>query len=394
MKRFILLLLVLVLLIACSSHHVVRIENEQKGKLTSIYDLRISDSLQFRLDTETAPKSEYIQLYQDGSNVYLTLLNAYNNSIYIYDYKNNNFLERISFEKEGSDGILGIEGYYIKNMDSIYIYNKLLMEIVLADSAGSVKEHIPLGIRVQSDWTNHYPQFDFSTVCPLFEKSGKLIISGFTPFSIEKSFLENFRYTAYMDMNSKQVEFYHVYPMDLYGDVNWDDPFFMQIFYAISPDNKMVHSFPISHNLYINEFGSDAVATVYGGCNVASTISSIDWDLTKSQKIPTESLLIHYLEQDLYGAILYDSWRKVYYRFMQKGILNATTKNAINEKQIILILFDDKFNYLGEKNIGNGVNWYIPNAFVTEKGLNIQYIDQSDMEEEYLKFKIFTMSKI
>lgn len=394
MNRIILLLLVSVLIVSCSSHHIVRIENEQKGNLTSIYELFISDSVQYCLDIETAPKSSYMQIYEDSLNTYLTLLNSYNNSIYLYDNRNQKLVKRISYDKEGANGILGMGGYYIKNMDSIYIYNRPLLEILLTDSTGKVKEHISLR-SLDADWINTYPQYDLSSACPIFEKNGKLILTGFSPFAIKESLLNNFRYTAYIDIKSKQVEFHHTYPMNLYGDdMNWDDPVFMQMYCAISPDGNLIHSFPISHDLIINKFASDDSTVVYGGCNVASTISSIDWDLFKTQKTPTELVFLHYLKQDLYGAIIYDPWRKVYYRFMQKGILNASTKNSMDEKQIVLILFDDKFNYLGEKMIGNGKNWYISNAFVTDRGLNIQYLDQNDIEELYLNFKVFTIAKI
>lgn len=393
MNRFNLLLFISFCLVSCSSRHIIQIENEQKGKLNSIYELVISDSILYCLDDETASKSLYMQLYRDSLNEYLTLLNSYNNSIYVFDASSQEYIKRITFDKEGPNAVLNIGGFYIKNMDSIYIYNRPLVEILLADSTGKVREHIHLK-QTNTDWTNNYPQYDFTTSCPIYEKQGKLILTGFSPFAITESLLEKFRYTAYIDINSQQVEFYHAYPMALYGDnVNWDDPMFMQIFCAISPDNTLVHSFPISHDLYINKLGSNEVSKVYGGSNIANTISSIDWVMFEAQKTPTELVLLHYLKQDLYGAIIYDPWRKVYYRFMQKGIFNASTKNSMDEKNIVLIIFDEEFNYLGENMIGNGKNWYIPNTFVTEKGLNIQYIDESDIEEEYLKFKVFTMHK-
>lgn len=394
MNRIFFILSVSVFIMSCSSRHIVRIENEQKGNLAPLYELLISDSVQYCLDAETAPKSSYMQIYRDSLNDYLTLLNSYNNSIYIFDNSNQKLIKRISYDKEGANGILGMGGYYIRNMDSIYIYNRPLLEILLTDSTGKVKEHISLR-NLDIDWTNNYPQYDLSSVCPILEKNGKLILTGFSPFAIKESLLKKFHYTAYIDINSKQVEFYHKYPMNLYGDdMNWDDPVFMQVYCAISPADNLVHSFPISHNLIINKFGSDEETIVYGGCNSASTISSIDWELFTAQKTPTELVLLHYLKQDLYGAIIYDPWRKVYYRFMQKGISDASTKNSMDEKQIVLILFDDEFNYLGEKMIGNGKNWYIQNAFVTDKGLNIQYLDQNDIEEQYLKFKVFTIAKI
>ena len=63
------------------------------------------------------------------------------------------------------------------------------------------------------------------------------------------------------------------------------------------------------------------------------------------------------------------------------------------EKPIAVIIFDENFNYLGETVIGTGENWYWQNSFVTEEGLNIEYID-NDLEEKYLRFRIFVVQNL
>ena len=55
---------------------------------------------------------------------------------------------------------------------------------------------------------------------------------------------------------------------------------------------------------------------------------------------------------------------------------------------------DKEFLYLGEKLLGTGEKWNWKNSFVTEEGLNIEYIDSSDIEDSYMRFKILTPKEL
>lgn len=377
----------LIILSSCS-YNIVSSRNEHAGELKATYVLDISAEKRFPLDDYTAPKSAYMQVYQDSAGGrLLALLNSYRNSIYFYNYETGAFVQEVRFEKEGPNGILSLNGFYVKSMDSIYIYSKPKVELLLGDYKGHVKQHWSL-MGKGEDWYLSMPQYLPSTVCPIFEMNNHLILTGFSPFCIEEDDMKNFRFTACMDLDTEQIEFHHLYPMELFeGNANWDDPCFMKIYPCISADGNIIHSFPMSHHVYISKWNSDETRVVYAGSNTARTIQSIDWDYL-SQRTPRELILTHILRQDLYSAMLYDPWRKVYYRFMQQGIKGATTRNQLTEKPIIVIMMDEQFHYLGETALGTSdvCNWN--NSFVTEEGLNIEYIDRSDVDEQYMRFKI------
>lgn len=382
-----------ILFISCSNP-VISVKNEKVGKLNATCQLVVSSNKKFVLDDNTATRPPYIQILNNSSEKrILTFLNPHNNSIYFFDYENSTYLKKISYEKEGSNAILGMAGYYIKNPDSIYIYNRALIEVVLADSTGHVKERIPLRGKKQ-DWSNSHPQYILNTVCPFIEISGKLLLTGLSPFCLRSSLIDKFRFTACINLNNNQLEFHHIYPSDLYGvNANWDDPIFMQVYPTLSSSGELVHSFPVSHDLYISKWNSNSATKVYGGSNVAKTINSIDWDWI-SQATPREKVLINYLYQDLYAAILHDPWRKVYYRFMQQGLPDATANTKIGKKNIIVIIMDEQFKYLGETSIGKAKEWNWTNSFVTKEGLNIEFIDTEDTEEAFLNFKTFRIETI
>ncbi|MDR0395097.1 MAG: DUF4221 domain-containing protein [Tannerella sp.] len=375
-------------LLSCT--HVKEIKNRNKGKLTATHQLVINGEKKFLLDDNTATRPPYIQMFKDSSGVrMLTLLNPYNHSIYFYNYTETQFTESIRYEREGPNGILGVSGYYIRNIDSIYVYNRPLIEMVLTNRLGLVKKRIPLW-NSDFNWQITHPQYDFSTVNAMFCFREKLFLTGMSPFSISDSLINKFHFTACIDIKTNETEFMHTYPGELFGSgACWDDPVFMNAYPVLSPSGEIIHSFAMSHFLYLTNCNTGICKTVYGGSNVAGTIYSID---SEQKKASGEVIGTYYLQQDLYAAILHDPWRKVYYRYLLRGI--PETNVSPGKKPIVVILMDEQFNYLGETPIGTGEKWNWKNSFVTEEGLNIEYIDETDLEEVYLNFKIFKMEEL
>ena len=81
MKRM-LLPIVLVFMCACTNN-VKTMENEYAGKLESKYALERKSDKKILLDSLVAPKTPYMQLYEDVSgNRFLTMLSVYDHSIY------------------------------------------------------------------------------------------------------------------------------------------------------------------------------------------------------------------------------------------------------------------------------------------------------------------------
>ena len=95
--------------------------------------------------------------------------------------------------------------------------------------------------------------------------------------------------------------------------------------------------------------------------------------------------------QDMYGPIIYDGYRSVYYRFLLKKVTDKQKSNSIPNKEINIVIMDKDFHYLGETTIGNGKKWNIQNAFITQEGLNIEYLSPENLDEDHLVFKVFQL---
>ncbi|MDR2909952.1 MAG: DUF4221 domain-containing protein [Bacteroidales bacterium] len=378
-----------------SCNPIASIKNEKEGKLTATHQLVESSEKNILLDNESAPKPPYMQMIKsaEGEQI-LTFLNPYKNAIFFYDYENGILVDKIEYEKEGPDGILSPAGYFIKSMDSVYVYNKARFELALTDSLGHVKQRISLiGNSSGYEWTMYYPQYFFYTVNPLFEANGKLVLTGMSPFSIADSLIGKFKFTANVDIKSGNVEFMHTYPEELYGSgAIWDGEFYTQAHPVLSPDGELIHSFPVSHDVYVARRGVEDYKTVYAGSNTAGTINSID---NRGGRVSNEDILPHILQYDFYNGIMYDTYRKVYYRLMLQGIPNATVNTSVFEKPVVVIIMDEQFNYMGETVLGPWQEWNWQNSFVTPEGLVMEYFNPDlDSEEEYLTLKTFTIEKM
>ena len=392
MKLKFYLILFSMFLFSCTQN-VVRNKNEKAGKLVATHYLVQCGIKKIPIDDDTPPMPLSTQMIEDAvGNRILTTLNTYKNAIYFYDYESERQIRKICYEKEGPNGIPRFVGYYIINMDSIYVYNNMMPEAVLTDSSGIVKQRISLWNEKRQDSPLYFPQYSFSTIIPFMRIGDKLILTGFSPTPLSSQLIDKFRFTACIDLKTGEAEFLYTYPEELYGsDSNWEGGIATLVYPELTPAGEIIHSFSVSHNLYIAPWNSTNYKTIYGGSNNASTIQSFDSD---PKATPREKMILQNVQEDLYTAIRYDPYRKVYYRIFWQGISGITSGVALVKKPIAVIIMDEQFNYMGETVIGTGEQWNWKNFFVTREGLNIEYIGEDDFDEDYLTFKIFNVEKI
>lgn len=380
--------------ISCSDN-TAKIRNAKRGNLKATKQLVEIDSKSFLLDDETAPEPQYIQMFRDSAGQdNLTFLNTYNNAIYFYRYNTSKFINKIIYDKEGPDGILNPMGYHIKSLDSIYVYDMSTADLVITNNNEEVFDKISLrGEEESKTWFAEYPQYIPRTVLPFIETQKELLLTGQSMRTLPESVIDQFKFTARINLNSNEVNYSNTYPKELYGfNYNWEGEIFTDVYTEMHPDgDKLICSFPISHDLYIIDLKSDKYEKIYAGSNVAGTIRSIDKD---PKSVSRQELISHITKTDEYTAIIHDKYRGFYYRFLLKAINDATNDTDYKDKQISVIIMDENFDYLGETIIGSWKEWNWYNSFVTKEGLNIEFLEESDIEEVNMNIKIFIPENI
>ncbi|WP_396603273.1 DUF4221 family protein [Algibacter sp. R77976] len=377
------------------SNNTNELKNPKAGELKKIKTLKQINIKEFSLDSITAPNPAYIQIYKDSVNdLNLTFLNSYNNSIYFYNYRDLSLIKKVSFPKEGPNGILKPAGYFIKNLDSIYIYNRALLEIIIANDNSEISNKISLiGNEKFNDlnWIRNYPQYDPKTVIPILRINNNLYFTGFYADFIPDELIKDSKHTAIINMKTNIIDFTHTYPKELYGNYyNWGDSFFNKVYPIYNTNKKaLIYSYPVSHFVYQQDLSTNKTSKIYAGSNFARTITSFNDPATTKRRVPRNKINLKLNQQDFYGGILHDKWRRLYYRFTLKAIPNATIKTNYKKKKVAVIIMDEDYNYLGETVLGAWRNWNWENSFVTEDGLNIEYLDHHNLDEISLTFKIF-----
>ena len=373
---------------ACKKNYVITLQNNQKGKLFSEKELYIYKEKKFELDSISAPLPKYMQfLIIDGIEV-LTFLNTFDSSIYLYDYEKCCFIKKYSFKQDTPNEIRNPGAYFIIDEDSTYILDMAKMSLSLLNlKKDSLLYVVSLKGTEGKNWPKKLPQYALKTSSPIYKTGKKLILTGALFWSIPSNDINKFHFSAHVNTDNGKMTFHHQYPEEVYShDVNWEGGLQTVANVAITPTGKIVYSFPPSHNLYIANIDSDDYISLYGGSNFAGNILSIDY--ADKRKTPREKILENYIQQDMYGPIIYDPHQHVFYRFLYKKVANKKTNLSIQEKDICIILMDEDFKYLGESIIGNGREWNTNNSFVTPDGLCVEYIADKT-NEDYLKFKVF-----
>ena len=78
--------------------------NKEEKKIPIIKCIE-NENLVFPLDDSTVENMEHLQFFQRNDSSILAFTNEYDNSIVFYDYDSREYLNRISYEKEGANGI-------------------------------------------------------------------------------------------------------------------------------------------------------------------------------------------------------------------------------------------------------------------------------------------------
>lgn len=123
-------LLLLIAISACS----------ETGKNKSYELLATDKKVSFALDTHTRPGMWDLRLYTDmDGQEYLTLQSFDSNTIHFYDMGTGQHRFKIETALEGPDGVGRFCGYYIHNLDSIYLTSLYGDELILIDRNARVK---------------------------------------------------------------------------------------------------------------------------------------------------------------------------------------------------------------------------------------------------------------
>jgi Domain of unknown function (DUF4221) len=314
---------------------------------------------------------------------YLTLFDEVSQNIYIMSLNQNKIIYQIDFKnKITKDNTL--ESIYLHNFDSIFIQQS--NSISLIDTKGLEKFNIFINQSNRRNMTMSNKSYGL----PLYFDTitNKLLIGQYCSscgFNDKKYFQQNIKVA--LDLSTKKFKeipfsFSNKYQQGYYG--------FANTAYHIMNDSFSIFSFQADPNIYVYNMKNGNLSVKGGQSSFHSSIN----ELSLTDKNDSNKKMAHLTLSPLYLEILWDPYRKLYYRIFAKAQLERNPDGSYNSwrnKPRVLMVFDENFSLVTE--IALDKTFIFFPIFVAEKGLYINAMKEKTLNENTQFFKILKFEK-
>lgn len=347
-------------------HDAIR-NNSNKWKQISVESCKIHS---FLLDSVSVPVVYYCRLV-DNNETTLSMLNENINSIYLYNIETGILCDKITIPD-----FEGIQGYYLSNDTLIlysYVSDKLFIRI------GNDIQILPLDIQ---NYGFLCPKPFLMTSSPIeILNDGKTLvmpvfIAGIGSLQDEKQRRSILLY----DYKSGNYKYCVPFPEE-YHRKNWGGNFaYMQPYLSLSKDGKVLISFAACHDLLVYDPILDQTFRYYAGSGEIKEIVPSSIPISQISKHQNE-LMEWYYRNPSYEGIYYDHYRHLYYRIARLALPDDRKRaREGNNKPVVIIVLDEKYNYLGEYHLPENVHYNSFCSFVSPAGFNIQVMNGNENE--------------
>ncbi len=377
MRNLLLLLLFLGLFISC---------NKGKKPIQNKVDLKATGIIKnFPLDSNVKYNLFYLYVFEEEGKRYLSFLNYRTAELLFYDFDEEKFLFKTILESEGPNGIVMPSGYYIKDFDHVYVSSYSYSGLIKVDTIGRIIQKIPYG-KTNDDYQilPSYTPSSHPYNVPIFigdkmyitqTNNEKFCSPDKTPLSVVIDTLQK-QYTSlpltFGILTDKQLK------------SNGDS------FSRIYDGMNFIYSCYVDEDIWVTSANHTDMRRIKVKSNYIDTPD-------EEQPLNAKNGPQLNLELARYGDLLYDPYRKVYYRFAYpKTELNSKVnwwgKAVYGRKKFSVIILDKDFRIIGETLFPEAVyNPYV--AFVEKEGLYISrdYQMNFDQSEDFMTFELFEL---
>ena len=348
------------------------------------------------LDNDTRVPLNNLYLLEQDSLEYLTFSNPGTRSILIYNIPSGRLEKKLTFPIEGANGIGGsLYGYLIRDFNHIYIPSINRSVIYETDTTGVIRDVYDFTktsdgiLTVPAYYTNHDNK-------QLYFIGDTLYIPQMLNRSIgEKSWIENSPTFIAMDtLNKEIVASGMLYPHEKINSDNYGLYIADLTYSSVCVDNNIVYSFALEDNLYKQNLHTGKVARYMAKSRVISEIELVKLSLNSEETAKKNC------EMASYGNILYDKFRKVYYRFVFPKTSLGKEDNYIEilqsgRKEFSIMILDQDFNLLGEVLFPPFT--YLPQiCFINKDGLyiSVNHFKRKDYSDDILRFQLINLQEL
>jgi hypothetical protein len=333
------------------------------------------EEIEFLVDDSTSFQSNCYYVFNMDGKECLAVENEHKNGIDFYGLNDLGHIRTIKAETDGPNAIKRLYGFTIINLDSIlFMPFHNLSAVRIFDMDGHDKGRLP----ITADFSANHGSM---TRSPALYHRGKIYFITF-PF-----------HEYVYDLKRKTFTERNIYRPGLYKN---------KLFGAM-------HSYPNRtlgpHGTFLYSWGANPNIQVIDSMGKMSTFPAesdyfhaID-PYPVGENVSAASEQRFYMERDLYDVIVWDKYRKVYYRFARQGIpmLNEETGRPANgeDRPCSIIILDANFKKIGETLLSSQ-KYFVKDWFVSKKGLYVSttHYLKPDLDESKMTFTRLDLKKL
>lgn len=351
------------------------------------HQLKEAEVINFPIDTNTDCSSTYIAYHSEKNIPYLLIENRTFNSIQFYNMNTKKLAKRVRFERQGEHGLgdKGMGGFWVDNMNEIYVNAMKKGEICVSDTTAKIHRRVNT-----SPNDDLYYSISGVTKVPLYKRNQKMYAFILADFSIFTEPANGHPLELEIDLEKGQSEIIFRFP-DIY------EGFYGM--YNTHPcrtgyKDKLVYSFPISPDIYVLDINTKEVN------QYAVPSEFMNKEFVPIKEPSHEKMKQYAMENGQYFEIVYDKWRDVFYRFIlhPTSYIDPSTgepKTTVQgQKPFSVQIISPKFEKLGEVAFPADI-YYQRDFFVGPEGLYISNYNFKNphLQEDAFTFTLFTLEK-
>jgi hypothetical protein len=352
-------------------------------------------SYELNLDRFTSPVEDYYQYVKNwkGQEVYAFHVMA-KEEIKFYNLENGALIETLSYGENQPNLQSGVYDFHVLNEDSIFLSRRRAYKVYLINQEFDIVKTMDfMGGNDEIDPNTGWPNSK-DTFLPVwsrnrfFRKIGdKVFIAGaansdsrFADGTYTKTMLNSY------SLSTDEISNLLGYPEKMQGKA-WGG--FDMVYSDYNPEEDLfVHGYAADERVYITDRAMNQIhdfeAYPKGYKNVPP--------LTVKEVESNDAYRSHWQDNDLFGSIHWDPYRKLIYRIMEEPNVNYNKDMLLDPleraRNMVVMAFDAKQDYrkvaeIRLKKSEKGV--YLDRCFVNEKGFNITYVDLENEDKLYFK---------
>lgn len=374
---------IIFLFVSCNSKQIVQVKNEGCAATDSTLLSCQDSTIKIDIGDHLMPSplsSQFVE--NDSCPTYYVVLDE--NTLHWFDVATGSLSKSQVIKECGT--LNNYSGFLYKN-DTTFVYNYKQKQVYMIDPKFNIKKSWNV---INGDMVRDNFDPEALTDSPILYSHGSIMLSGTKLGQQKSNTVDQYPVSCCINISNDGFTYGGHYPIH-YADGDFGGVYFNTIYHTIGNDGKFIYSFPADHYAHFYSPDFSEFKKIYMGSRYASVINSSDYNSLSLFK--DKDLRIRYfVSQHSYSNILYDKYRRVYYRIAQHPLIGWESGNF--RKPFSIIIMDIEGNLISETPIQNDYrDLNLHNMHVTKDGLLIQKRTENENIIEFVIYKIINDEK-